>query len=91
MYAPSPEATLMAPPQFSTALRPVPGSPQPTCKVSAVYLENCEMHAEFTFSGWLTFCSWAPGYYKIVNPTTAYPRPAWEVWASTQTILCIEI
>ena len=30
-----------APTQFLTPPRPVPGRPRPTCKVSALYLENC--------------------------------------------------
>ena len=30
-----------APPKFLTPPRPVPGPPRPTCKVSALYLENC--------------------------------------------------
>ena len=30
-----------APLQFLTHPRPVPGRPRPTCKVSALYLENC--------------------------------------------------
>ena len=35
---PPPPAAL---PQFLTLPRPVPGRPRPTCKVSALYLENC--------------------------------------------------
>ena len=38
MYA---QAALPGALKFLTPLRPVPGSPQPTCKVSALYLENC--------------------------------------------------
>ena len=30
-----------APPKFLTSPRPAPGCPRPTCKVSALYLENC--------------------------------------------------
>ena len=35
VYAPG------APPKFLTHPRPVPGRPRPTCKFSALYLENC--------------------------------------------------
>ena len=38
MYAPTP---LGAPRKFLTPPRPVPGRPRPTCKFSALYLENC--------------------------------------------------
>ena len=36
-----PHLTPGAPPNFLTPPRPVPGRPRPTCKVSALYLENC--------------------------------------------------
>ena len=40
MYAPPPVYPRV-PPKFVTPLRPVPGSSQPICEVSALYLENC--------------------------------------------------
>ena len=40
VYAPRPPPP-GAPPKFVTPPRPAPGRPRPTCKVSALYLENC--------------------------------------------------
>ena len=48
---------------ISTLLRPVPGSSQPTCEVSALYLKNCANACWiYVFGGdYITLYSWALG------------------------------